>query len=113
MMTASDSGRAAAESVEQTLVRILDHSAFVADIVDALDARAPADLSAAGRELRRRDGFERMVGRVKANFDVHPRSRLLLLLLRDDSQLTDDELAGKVSPVFLDRGTGSEVRGCA
>jgi hypothetical protein len=92
MMTVSDSDRAAAESVEQTLFRILEHRAFVVNIIEALDASAPADLSAAGGEPRRRDGFDRIVGRVKANFDVHPRRRLLLLLLRDDSQLSDEEL---------------------
>jgi hypothetical protein len=92
MVTTSDSGRAEAESVEQTLVRILAHPAFVADIIKALDACVPGELSEAGREDRRRDGFEQIVLRVKANFEVHPRSRLLLRLLRDDSQLTDEEL---------------------
>src|SRR6266852_4929752 len=32
--------------------------------IEALDARAPADLSEAGGEPGRRDGFERIVGRV-------------------------------------------------
>ena len=92
MVTTSVSGRAEAESVEQTLVRILAQPAFVADIIKALDACAPRELSEAGREGRRRDGFDQIVLRVKANFDVHPRRRLLLMLLRDDSQLSDEEL---------------------
>lgn len=92
MMTASDSGRAAAESVEQTLLRILEHRAFVANIIEALDARASADLSEAGHEIRRRDRFERILRRVRADFDVHPRRHLLLRLLRDESLLSDEEL---------------------